>query len=195
MAYGLPIICGKTTCLKEVAGDAALIVDATNPFEIRDAMETLTKDHKILYQLSEHAKSRLKSFSFDQEMEKLASAIIKLEKNNCQESKVKGLSKDGTVEKEIVFSHQLRGVVNIHAHFVNESLDTRVWFRCGNRRFGSWELAALKETTIDTQVYCDGAPCVIEFGLDDNKNESYSITCKSIKISSEMINQITLYSK
>jgi glycosyltransferase involved in cell wall biosynthesis len=41
MAAGVPVITSNTSCLPEVAGEAALLVDPRSPAEIRTAMETL----------------------------------------------------------------------------------------------------------------------------------------------------------
>jgi glycosyltransferase involved in cell wall biosynthesis len=41
MAAGVPVITSNTSCLPEVAGEAALLVDPRSPAEIRTAMENL----------------------------------------------------------------------------------------------------------------------------------------------------------
>ena len=184
MAYGLPIICGTTTCLKEVAGDSALFVDAANPYSLADALVMITSDDKIRERLSEKSIQRFNCFSFDREMEKLANCIKKLAGSGRPRSTIKGIAEDGTLEREIIFSHSKTGRVAIYAAFQNCGVTVRIRLRCGDRRFGSWELPGNQEMSIEAHIFCDGAPCLFEYELDKKDMENGArIVCKKLEIS------------
>jgi len=51
MAAAVPVITSNTSCLPEVAGEAALLVDPRSPAEIRTAMETLLSSASLQEQL------------------------------------------------------------------------------------------------------------------------------------------------
>jgi glycosyltransferase involved in cell wall biosynthesis len=190
MAYRLPIICGQTTCLREVAGDAAIFVDAANPVSVAVGMVRITEDHSIRKQLSENSAEQFKRFSFDREMEKLAEKIEELNHHGTNRSVLKGISKNGIVGKEISFSHQIRGQTNVHAHFENKGMNASVCLRCGDRRFGSWELISGEDTKIEVQIFCDGAPCILEFTLEDNAEEIVrEITLKSLEVAAFQVDK------
>jgi glycosyltransferase involved in cell wall biosynthesis len=44
MACGTPVVCSQVTSLPEVVGDAAVLIDATNPDEVARAVITVLKD-------------------------------------------------------------------------------------------------------------------------------------------------------
>lgn len=47
MACGTPVVTSSTSCLPEVAGDAAILVDPTKPDQIASAILSLTTDEKL----------------------------------------------------------------------------------------------------------------------------------------------------
>ncbi|MEI7503617.1 MAG: glycosyltransferase family 1 protein [Paludibacter sp.] len=64
MACGVPVITSNTSSMPEIAGNAAEIVDPTNPLEIRDAINRILKDDSYNKSLVEKGIERAKMFSW-----------------------------------------------------------------------------------------------------------------------------------
>jgi glycosyltransferase involved in cell wall biosynthesis len=65
MACGTPIITSNLNGLKEIAGEAALFVDATNPQQIAEALGQVLTDTQLRQSLASKAVARSKHFSWD----------------------------------------------------------------------------------------------------------------------------------
>jgi glycosyltransferase involved in cell wall biosynthesis len=65
MACGTPIITSNLNGLKEIAGEAALFVDAANPPQIAEAMGQVLTDPQLRQSLASKALARSKHFSWD----------------------------------------------------------------------------------------------------------------------------------
>jgi len=65
MRCGIPILAANTTCLPEIAGDAAIYCDPFNVQEIQKGLEELIENHALKVQLSENSKKRAAAFSWD----------------------------------------------------------------------------------------------------------------------------------
>lgn len=65
MALGVPVICSGTGSLKEVAGDAAMIVDPANQGAISDAMLTLANNAEVAGEYRARGRHRAAQFSWD----------------------------------------------------------------------------------------------------------------------------------
>lgn len=66
MACGTPIVTSDANGLLEIAGDAALLVDHTNPAAIADAVVRILGDPALAEQLSRRGLSRSKMFTWDE---------------------------------------------------------------------------------------------------------------------------------
>jgi glycosyltransferase involved in cell wall biosynthesis len=75
MSVGLPVITSDGGALAEVAGDAALLVDATNPDDIAAAMTRIANDTVLREQLHEKGLLRAAQFSWDKTAEQLLALI------------------------------------------------------------------------------------------------------------------------
>lgn len=64
MASGVPVITSNNSALREVAGDAALLVDPTDPAALRDAMARLLADGDLRQGLAQRGLRRAASFSW-----------------------------------------------------------------------------------------------------------------------------------
>ena len=64
MACGVPVITSNTSSMPEIAGDAAVIVDPTNPDEIKDAIIHLINDDKFNTDLINKGLDQAKKFSW-----------------------------------------------------------------------------------------------------------------------------------
>lgn len=183
MAYRLPIICGETTSLREVAGDAAVFVDASNPLSLAEGLLRVAGDEGIRQGLSEKAAARFKVFSFDQEMQKLADTFRGFLSGSPVRSTIKGIGEDGAMAPETVFSHRHRGRVFVGAVFQTDHAPARVRLRCGDRMSGSWSLPGDAETAIEAAVFCDGAPCVWEIMPDRGWDAGNPrVVCRSLEV-------------
>jgi glycosyltransferase involved in cell wall biosynthesis len=71
MRCGIPIVSADTSCLPEIAGDAAIYC---NPFSVEDITEqlhTLSNDSELHEKLTEHALTRSTLFSWDKAAEEV----------------------------------------------------------------------------------------------------------------------------
>jgi glycosyltransferase involved in cell wall biosynthesis len=64
MACGTPVITGTLTSMPEVAGNAAVLVDATQPNRIANAMQRITDDPVLRERLVRSGKERVAQFSW-----------------------------------------------------------------------------------------------------------------------------------
>ena len=77
MECNVPLISSNTTCMPEIVGDSALMV---NPFEVNEiasAMVTMFKDDKVRNQLIENGKQQRTKFSWDKSADLLWQSITK----------------------------------------------------------------------------------------------------------------------
>ena len=73
----IPIITSNTTCLPEIAKDAALYVNPNSVTEIADAMMQISLNPKLRQKLIENGRIRRKDFSWQQTSDKLWNSIEK----------------------------------------------------------------------------------------------------------------------
>ncbi|WP_080240290.1 glycosyltransferase family 4 protein [Spirosoma rigui] len=71
MACGTPVITGTLTSMPEVAGNAAVLVDATQPQRIANAMQRLSQDTVLRQMLIRNGKERVTQFSWMRTAEQL----------------------------------------------------------------------------------------------------------------------------
>ena len=64
MACGTPVVCSNATSLPEVAGDAALIVDARRPEALRDALERVVESADLAADLRARGFTRARELSW-----------------------------------------------------------------------------------------------------------------------------------
>jgi glycosyltransferase involved in cell wall biosynthesis len=70
MACGAPVITSTTTALPEVAGDAALLVDPTDPEALAEAMVQVLYDQTLRASLREKGFKRAREFTWEQAAQK-----------------------------------------------------------------------------------------------------------------------------
>lgn len=71
MACEVPIICSNTSCMPEIAGDAALYVDPFNVKDIADKMIELSRNSALVQTVIEKGIKRRENFSWDKTAKKL----------------------------------------------------------------------------------------------------------------------------
>jgi glycosyltransferase involved in cell wall biosynthesis len=65
MAVGTPVVASRVGAIPEVAGDAALLVDAQRPEEIADAIETVLADGGLRAELAARGRARAACFTWE----------------------------------------------------------------------------------------------------------------------------------
>jgi glycosyltransferase involved in cell wall biosynthesis len=64
MARGVPVACSDRGALREIAGDAALLFDPTDPRQIADAIERLVTDRRVAERLVAAGRVRVGAFTW-----------------------------------------------------------------------------------------------------------------------------------
>ena len=82
MRFRKPIICSRYTSIPEIAGSAALYINAKDPVELASAMKRISEDHELRAQLVRSGEHRLREFSISKEVQKLAEILMVAKKNN-----------------------------------------------------------------------------------------------------------------
>lgn len=65
MSCGVPIVCSNATCLPEVAGDAALLVDPLDAEAVADQLERVIRDEALRADLIQKGFKRIREFSWE----------------------------------------------------------------------------------------------------------------------------------
>ncbi len=73
----VPAIVSNTSSMPEVAGDAALLVDPSDPEDIAAKMHLLYKDEALRKKLIENARRQIKNFSWESSAKKLWDCMMK----------------------------------------------------------------------------------------------------------------------
>ena len=71
MAQGAPVVCSNTSALPEVVGDAAILVNPENSFEIMHAVKRVLLDPQLRQALGERGRLRAAGFSWRHSAEQL----------------------------------------------------------------------------------------------------------------------------
>jgi glycosyltransferase involved in cell wall biosynthesis len=74
----VPVITSNVSSMPEVAGEAALLVDPTDPEDIGKAMEQIVSESKLSAELIKRGKTRLESFSWQQTADIIYSKLSEL---------------------------------------------------------------------------------------------------------------------
>ena len=77
MACGTPVITSATTSCKEIAGDAALLINPTSTNDIADAMRKLSDSEELRQQLSYKGLERAKEFSWEKSADEFYKLLLK----------------------------------------------------------------------------------------------------------------------
>jgi glycosyltransferase involved in cell wall biosynthesis len=71
MAQGAPVVCANTSALPEVVGDAAVLVNPENSFEIMHAIQRVLLDREMRESLCKRGRQRAQEFSWRRSAEQL----------------------------------------------------------------------------------------------------------------------------
>ena len=78
MACGTPVITSNSTSCKEIAGDAAILVNPTNINEIKNAMEQIINDRQLQQSLSKKGMERAAQFRWEKTADAFHASLQKL---------------------------------------------------------------------------------------------------------------------
>jgi len=73
----VPAIVSNTSSMPEVAGDAALLVDPSDPDDIADKMHQIYKDEALRNKLIVNAREQIKKFDWNKSAERLWDSMMK----------------------------------------------------------------------------------------------------------------------
>jgi glycosyltransferase involved in cell wall biosynthesis len=179
MCFGLPIICGRTTCLGEVAGDAALFADPSRPEELSAAMLRLATDAVLRRDLGANSAARRAVFDFDREMHALSESVERLLRTGAARPTMTGLE-DGMASRGQILLHPGRqGWHVLSGLFESPHGPAGMRLRCGNRIFGTWPVG----TAIEAEFFCDGAPVILEFSEAEARvPRPVPVSCRSLAV-------------
>jgi glycosyltransferase involved in cell wall biosynthesis len=82
MRFRKPIICSRYTSIPEIAGSAALYINAKDPVDLASSMKKVSEDHQLRARLVHSGEQRLGEFSISKEVQKLAEILLIAKKNN-----------------------------------------------------------------------------------------------------------------
>ena len=82
MRFRKPIICSRYTSIPEIAGFAALYINAKDPVELASSMKRISEDHELRAQLVRSGEHRLREFSISKEVLKLAEILLIAKNHN-----------------------------------------------------------------------------------------------------------------
>ena len=74
MAHGTPVVTSNTSCLPEVVGNAALLVNPENVFEIQRALQRALVDQAMREQMKQRGYEQSKRFSWDNSVRRVLDA-------------------------------------------------------------------------------------------------------------------------
>jgi glycosyltransferase involved in cell wall biosynthesis len=81
MACGIPVVCANNSSLPEVAGDAALLVDATDTEALADAMWQLLTDTSLCERLIRNGYDQAKRFTWERAARRLLDVYRQIAEN------------------------------------------------------------------------------------------------------------------
>jgi len=183
MAFGLPIICGRATCLGEVAGDAALFANPAEPSALSAAMLRMTRDDELRRELAATSAARLEFFDFGREMDALAGALQRQLQAGPSRPTIIGLE-DGFVTNGQVLLHPGKtGWHKLSAIFGQPGIPTQMRLRCGHRIFGTWPMGEQEDLNVDANFLCNLEPVILDFlEADVRAPRPVAVACKRLSV-------------
>ena len=93
-AFGceVPVVCSNATSLPEPAGEAALLVDANNPSELRDAIASAMTNNSLRAQLIAKGRERIRQFTWERTARETVAAYERARANRLASARQVSLS-------------------------------------------------------------------------------------------------------
>ncbi|MDX1911641.1 MAG: glycosyltransferase family 1 protein [Saprospiraceae bacterium] len=90
MSCDTPVLAANATCLPEIAGDAALLVDPLSEAEIAKGLEKLAHNPSFAQQLIENGRKQRLKFSWDAAAEQIYQILRRVRTNGAEQSATSG---------------------------------------------------------------------------------------------------------
>lgn len=148
MAHGVPIVAHNGTAIPEVVGQAALLVDATNPVQLANAMALITQDVRLRTMLAERGRRRALDFSPDVEFEKLYRLFVSARQLAAKWKRKGFYDVDGLTDPIAIFAlPTLAGSANLSVSLKPLPADRTLQVWCGPDLVGEMKCAAFSHAT------------------------------------------------
>jgi glycosyltransferase involved in cell wall biosynthesis len=183
MVLGLPIICGGATCIKEVAGDAALYADPTEPAQLAAAMLRMAREPDLRRTIAENSSARREAFDFDREMDTLAEAVGNLLRGGCSRPTITGVEGGHVPHGRVLLHPGDGGWHKLSAAFEPLQAPAEMRLRCGNRIFGTLPMGSGTEGIVEAEFFCARAPVILEFSeAAVRTRRPVPVSCKNLSV-------------
>jgi glycosyltransferase involved in cell wall biosynthesis len=188
MHYGVPILCSSECSLPEVAGNAALFVDARKPTELAAALRRLSQDSSLRSELIGKGRTRLLEFALEKEGRLFLERCFRL-LHEPRRILNKGIYLDGWTESVAVCglpSWEERCNVRLTVSAMPAA--RRVRFYQGVIPLGGFSLAAATEHQIDLVLHPCGRPLVVKVAdaanLNSEDHRTHGILLTKVSVTS-----------
>ena len=82
MRFRKPIVCSRYASIPEIAGSAALYINAKDPLDLASSMKVMAEDGELRARFVRAGEERLRQFSISKEVQKLAEILLIAKKHN-----------------------------------------------------------------------------------------------------------------
>jgi glycosyltransferase involved in cell wall biosynthesis len=148
MAHGVPIVTHNGTAIPEVVGQAALLVDATNPVQLADAMAEITRKVHLRIMLAERGRRRVLDFSPDFEFGRLYRLFASARQLEARWKRKGYYSVDGLTDPVAIFALPVFvGSVNLSVSLRPLPANRTLQLWCGPDLVGEMKCTAFSDAT------------------------------------------------
>jgi len=105
MSFGVPVLCSNLTSLPEVAGEAALLFDPSEPQEIKRSIEAILENPDLAIELIQRGHRQASKFREDDMVYEYLNVFAELTRGTKQfGDAINGIFQDGWTSEQILFS-------------------------------------------------------------------------------------------
>ena len=163
MHYGVPIVASDATSLPEVAGGAALLVDARRPRELADAMFRVANEPDLRRQLTTRGSRRALDFSMAQEAGRFLDCLRNQRAGQAWRPSTLGILEAGLIRKfALIDLPTIPTCCRLEIVAVPLSASRRVILGAGDACYGEFVLPRRKAPRITFDLVPNGKPLRIE---------------------------------
>ncbi len=172
MHFGVPILCSRETSLPEIAGSAALLVDARKPSELAEAMLRMSGDAALRSELIAKGRCELKRFSMEAEGQVFLDHCQRL-LGNPTAAYTRGWHHDGWTEPVACVGLPKRtGPATVELEIAPMPAARRFRIYEGRMPLGEYSAAPAKPQQLGIVLPPGRAPLIIQVLDADNLNPS-----------------------
>lgn len=171
MHFGVPIVCSTAGSLPEVAGNAALFVDARDPVALASEMSRMASDEKLREELIVRGRKRLLEFSLTDEISEFREAVFATAAGRFLRPWTKGLHPDGWMEGLAILGLPAGdGLLRIKLRVGPNPVARRLRVYVGQTAYGGFDIPEGIASEIELEVDSKHRSLVLE--IPDAKNLS-----------------------